>query len=509
MTATWSATGSGLFVPPAFVAPAFLSVPEGRRGTLGPEVVDFTTSIGHPVDAEQAADIDAFASLGGDGNYLASEVCKVEGRQNGKTDRTLLPLTLYDFFVLGAMFVDWTAHLMKTARKTKVVVERLIRANPELLARLDRVVDARDAEAIILKSGAVWQFSARAGGAGRGEQADVWVADEALYLTPAMIGARRPTMRSRPNAQMRLASSAALKQSTVLRGIVKRGRAYADPGGRPDPSLIYSEHCAPGGFDDPGCALPGCTHTFGVEGCTLDREDLWHLANHAMGRRISYATMRSERRGMDPTEFARELLGWHEAGPDDEETIPLAKWDALVDRSSKVRKGDRPVFVVAVRPSQESAVVAVAGARHDGRTHLGLIREAVKMADLPDEMARLVRKHQPRLVVLGPGAGSKHVGPALDAVGVRHRRVSDVDLGSAFAALLASVKADDCRHRGDLNVRLSLERSTPKVLTDGTVSIDRTADGDDAPIVAMALARWGVAIGPRVLTDDELRDSLG
>ena len=106
------------FVPPAFVAPAFLSIPDGRRGTLGPDVVDFTTSIGHPVDAEQAADIDAFASLGPDGNYLASEVCKIEGRQNGKTDRTLLPMTLYDFFVLGAQFIDWTAHLMKTARKT-------------------------------------------------------------------------------------------------------------------------------------------------------------------------------------------------------------------------------------------------------------------------------------------------------------------------------------------------------------------------------------------------------
>ena len=139
----------------------------------------------------------------------------------------------------------------------------------------------------------------------------------------------------------------------------------------------------------------------------------------------------------------------------------------------------------------------VAGERTDGELHLGFIRPAVPLADLGAELATLKRKHRPRLVVLGPGPGAKPARADLERAGVKVRAASDVDLGAAFAALLARVKAGTVRHRGDANVRLSLERSTPKVLSDGTVSIDRTSGGDDAPIVAMALGAWGVAVGPR------------
>ena len=159
------------FVPPAFVEPAFLHIPPGRTGSLGPEIVDFAASIGHPVDPEQAADIDAFASLGAGGLYLGGTVCKIEGRQNGKTDRVILPMTMFDFFVLGVPAVTWTAHLMDTTRKTKAIVERLVEANPSLSARVKEIIDARDSEAIVLMSGAVWEWRARSDAGGRGGQA--------------------------------------------------------------------------------------------------------------------------------------------------------------------------------------------------------------------------------------------------------------------------------------------------------------------------------------------------
>lgn len=494
------------FEPPAFVAPAFLHIPAGRTGSLGPEVVDFAASIGHPVDPEQAADIDAFASLGAGGLYLGGTVCKIEGRQNGKTDRVILPMTMFDFFVLGVPAVTWTAHLMDTTRKTKAIVERLIEANPSLSARVKEIIDARDSEAIVLMSGAVWEWRARSDAGGRGGQADIWVADEGGFLTPGMIGARRPTMRSRPNAQMRIAASAALRRSKVLRGYVARGRSGTDP------TLVYSEHCAPGSFEDPGCRLGrACSHVPGTPGCTLDREDLWHLANHAMGRRITYAKMRDERLDMDPAEFARELLGWHEPGDDDDETIPVGVWDDLSDRASKVRKSERPAFAVLVRPDQSSAVVSVAGARHDAKTHLGLIRERVAVDQVVDEVVKLHRKHHPRIVVLGPGPATKRLAPALKAAGVRLRVATDQDLAQAAATLLASVKlpVPDIAHRGDPLVRASLEASKPRRTTDGGWTFECRGDADSVPIVSLALARWGYSVAPRVLTEDELRDSLG
>lgn len=489
--------------PPAFVAPAHLWVPEGRRGTWGPEIVEFSASIGHPVDAEQAADLDAFGSYGPRGLYLVDETCKIEGRQNGKTDRVVLPQTMFDFFVRGVEFVTWTAHQMDTTRKTMRIVHQLIDANAVLSRRVREILTGRDSEAIVLTSGAVWEWRARTDAGGRGGQADVWVADEALYLTSGMIAARRPTMRSRPGAQMRLASSAALKRSTYLRSVVRRGR------GRNDASLIYSEHCAPGSFENPGCEVDGCSHLPGTPGCTLDREELWHLANHAMGRRITYATMRSERLKMPPVEFARELLGWHEQGPDEAETISVDAWRGLEDRSSKVRKRAHPVFALAVRPDQSSASVSVAGPRHDGKVHVGLVRHAVPVGEVVDELARLQRKHQPRLVVLAPGPATKSLAPQLQRAGVRVRVVTDAELAQASAVMLAAVKADDTRHRGDELVRMSLEALQPRDTTDGGWTVDLRGDGDSAPFVSVLLARWGVAIGPRVLSDDELRDSLG
>lgn len=477
--------------PPAFVAPAHLWVPEGRRGTWGPEIVEFSASIGHPVDAEQAADLDAFGSYGRGGLYLVDETCKIEGRQNGKTDRVVLPQTLFDFFVRGVRFVTWTAHLMDTTRKTMKIVHELIDANAVLSSRVREITTGRDSEAIVLRSGAVWEWRARTDAGGRGGQADVWVADEALYLTHGMIAARRPTMRSRPGAQMRLASSAALKRSTYLRSVVRRGRA------RNDPTLIYSEHCAPGSFEEPGCQLAGCSHVYGTRGCTLDREDLWHHANHAMGRRISYATMRSERRTMHPTEFARELLGWHEAGPDDDETIPVERWDKLVDRSSSVRKGARPVFALMVRPDQSSAALAVAGHRHDDKVHVGLIRQALPLGQVRGELLRLSQKYRPWTVVLAPGPATKRLAPQLKAAGIRIRVAVENELAQAAAATLAGVKADDTRHRGDELVRLSLESLERRDTTDGGWTADLTGDGDAAPFVAVMLARWGVSIGPR------------
>ncbi len=39
--------------------------------------------------------------------------------------------------------------------------------------------------------------------------------------------------------------------------------------------MAYVEHCAPGDFDNPGCAIPDCDHRQGNAGCVLD--DIEHL----------------------------------------------------------------------------------------------------------------------------------------------------------------------------------------------------------------------------------------
>lgn len=490
--------------PPVFVEPAYRWVP-ARLGTYAPEVVDFAASIGHPVDAEQAADLDAMCSFGPGGLPAADESCLIEGRQNGKTDRVILPWTLCDFFVGRARIVDWTAHLVDTTLKAKRIVDQLIAGNPELSRRVKRIVDARGSEEIVLHrlpsedAERSWRWAVRSDGAGRGGPADVWVADEALFLTPGMLGARRPTLRAREGSQLRLASSAGLKRSAYLAQVVARGRRGGDPG------LIFVERCAPGSFAGETCALGEmCSHVFGQsDGCALDDESQWHHANHALARgRIRYGKLRAERAAATnvdlATEFARETLGWHEAADAGEHTVSVDQWDRFEDRASAVAAGQRPlVLVVGVQPGGAGAV-AVAGLRADGKIHVGLIRYPSQGSELVGdallrEVAALRAKHRPRRVVVLGGPASRTVRDDLAQRVRALETAGPAEQSAAAADLLVGMRADDFRHRGDPIVRASLESSPPRRTTDGGWSFDTRAGAVVLPVLLVTVARWRAA----------------
>lgn len=359
-------TAQLLDYPPDFVEPAYLWVPPGRRGTYGDEIVDFSASIGHEVDAEQAAAIDAMASYGPGGFWHTLEVGIVEGRQNGKTDRTILPITAYSFFVKGTEHIGWTAQLMKTTKDVFNTVCGWIEEYPALSRRVKEISESKSEVSIELMTGAVWDFGVRSARGGRGEWPyDEQVMDEALFVTGEQIAARMPTMRSRPNPQLRYASSAAVVESDHLRNLVKRGRAYARPGGVGDSTLTWVEYCGPGSFADPGCARGReCTHEFGVEqGCTLDDESLWHLSNHRIGRSpgVSYAYNRAERKTMKVIAFAREIRGWHQDGIDSDKKHPLDAdaYRATAVEASPDRASSPPAFFVTIG-RDNGVVIAVA-----------------------------------------------------------------------------------------------------------------------------------------------------
>ena len=491
------------------VAPAFRVVP-ARVGTYVDEVLDFGRAIGHEPDPEQADDLDAHCSFGPGGLPVAGESWELEGRQNGKTDRVILLWTMFDFWVgpFGRL-VDWTSHLMDTTRKTSRIVEALVESNPLLSRRVKSVSHARGSEGIVLHrlpgedAEREWRWTTRSVAAGRGGPADVWVADEAMFLTPAMMGARRPTLRSRSAGQIRAASSAGLSTSRVLAAAVKRGRAGDD-------GIVYVERCAPGGFDGSLCELGAdCSHVYGLaEGCAMDREELWTPANHAIRRgRITLAKLRDERRASTTVElaleFGREAMGWHEDVTADEETIDVETWDRFEDRSSGVADGARPdVLVVAVRPDASGSVVALAGPREDGRTHVALIRRDVVAGDdgpealvgdrLVTEVVRLRKDHRVRAVRVLAGPASRPVAQALrDRLRAASGVVQPEDQAAAVSSLLSGIRQDDFRHRGDRIVRASLEAARPRRTSDGGWAIDaRVGNGDALPFLVVVVARW-------------------
>ena len=486
--------------PPAFVPAAFTWHP-ARAGSVADEVVDFASALVshrdsplcHELDPEQRADLDVLSSVRSDMTYAAEEALIVEGRQNGKTDRVVLPWTLWDFFVGTAELVDWTSHLTETTAKTRRIVEDMVEANAWLSRRVRSIVQARGSEAIYLTNGREWHWSTRSEGAGRGGPCDVWVADELLYLTPGMIGARRPTMRSRANAQLRGASSAGLERSEYLASVVKRGRAGDDPG------LAYVERCAPGGFDGSLCRDgASCSHVYGsAEGCAMDREELWHEGCHSLARgRTTYRKLRSERRASTTqalaVEFGRETMGWHEQVTGTGESIDVDVWDRFEDRTSAVADGRRPdALVVAVRPDQSGSLIAVAGPRADGRRHAALIRNGPLTGDaLVGEVVALRRKHHPRRILVVSGPASDDVFEALKRRIRSTERATSGDVAAAVASLRSGIRKDDFRHRGDRTVRASLEAAPPRRTSDGGWTFDTRAGGDVLPILVVVVARW-------------------
>jgi hypothetical protein len=473
--------------PPPFVEPAHLWVPEGRRGSYGPEIVEWSASIGHPVDDEQALAIDAIKSYGPGGKHLALEAVVKEGRQNGKTDRTILPVTLADLFLFGVRTITWTAHLFDTCRATFLTVQQLIESNASLSRRVREVVESKSEQAIVLMSGATMEFRTRVRGAGRGRTGDIWVADEALYLTGEQMGSRLSTLSSRPDPQVRYASSAEVVESTHLRSLTRRGRSGTDN------TIVFVEWTAPGSWKEPGCVQRECPHTYGTPGCTLDREELWHLANHAAGRRISYAFMRTERRTLPPLEFGRERLGWGEDGPDDGLRHPLAPDDyaATVGEGADVTS---PAFFITIG-ADDVAVVAVAATAPDGRPHVELARR-VPAAALATTLADLDEAW--------PGArfGAGKMGPVGGMVDGQPGLPVEVRL------FTAAELAQACRHHERLNtdrtythssdpdVALSLTTAVAKPAGDKLWTWDWQASTNLAPIAAETGALWLLETSP-------------
>ena len=190
------------------------------------------------------------------------------------------------------------------------------------------------------------------------------------------------------------------------------------------------------------------------------------------------------------------------------------------------------VLVVAVRPDQAGAVVAVAGPRADGRTHVALIRrdrvpvvdaegrpvlddagrprtELLVGARLVSEVVRLRREHKVRAVLVVDGPASR---PVADGLRQRLRAAVRIarreDVAAAVAGLRAGIREDDFRHRGDRIVQASLEAARPRRTSDGGWSIDTgSGEGDALPFLVVVVARW--AARRRVRQRDPGRQSFG
>lgn len=487
--------------PPDGSGPAYLWHPE-RKGTYLDVVRHVAEMVGRPLDSEQEIAVDALTSFGAKNEWLTLETCLKIPRQNGKTAGITTPIVLADLFVWGADRIAWTAHLFRTSREAFEDHERLIQGCPDFSRRVKKIGYAHGEERIELKTGATLEYLARSKGGGRGLGGKRIVIDEALFFASDAAGALLPILAARANPQINYLSSAPKIESDHLRTLTTRGRAGNDP------SLIFVEFCAPGSFSDSGCQIPRCMHANGTPGCALDNPENWRIANPAMRTgRVKREFLAAMRRTLPPIEFAREFLGWDEAGDDRAQTIPMPAWMTRTDPSSTIT--GRRALALDIAPDRRSAAIGGAGRRADGDVHLALIEHRAGTGWLVPRMLELIKRHDPVAVVVDGASPASTEIQALQSAGLRVR--TEADKGGKLVLLAAGDMARACGqfydaiagdrpnawHRDEPILTAALEGAQRRDIGDGGWAFGRKrSDADICPLVAIAEALYGLMATP-------------
>lgn len=476
------------------IRPQHLWVPPGV-GSYGDEAVDMMRRAGRDLDAEQVHDVTCMLTYRPGGRWAAFEEVIIEPRQNGKSGGVLMAVVMFDLFLLKPDRIVWTAHLFKTAREAFMDIKQLIDATPELSKRVKAIREGKGDEAVELHNGALLEFLARSEGGGRGLGGKRLVFDEALFLGADSMGALIPTLAARSvtgDPQIMYGSSAAVLRSDHLRVLRDRGRKGGDP------SLVYIERCAPGSWDDPGCADgPECTHLVGIDGCALDDESLWKLANHALGKRISYEYIRNERRSMPtPEQFGRERLGWH-TDPIGVGRLPLEAWALCFDANSAPTS--RPVFMIDASPGLKSVAIVAAMWRPDGLPHLEVVAHSPGSPWVAARAEEL-KVHRPLDWVLDPSGPAGALLPDLAEVGIEPTLMTTRDMGQACEAFGAAVENQGLRHLDDPVLRKAIGGAGRRDVGDGLwIWSRRKSEIDICPLVGATGAFWRLSTVPMEL----------
>lgn len=504
------------------IEPAHLWIPE-RRGSYGDEAVDLAATAGRELDDEQRLAVDALLSFGPGGGWVALESGIVEARQNGKSGGVLLPVVLFDLWLLPPDRIVWTAHRFRTSRDAFDDFCTCIETSAALSRRVKKISYSHDEESIELHSGAKLEFVARSNGGGRGLGGKRVVMDEALFLTAGEMGSLMPVLSARPDPQITYGSSASKASSTHLHNLTKRGRKGGDP------SLIWVEWCSPGSWEDPPCQLRRkCPHTADTPGCALDDETRWPRANHTIGKRITYAYVRSERRTLDPVEFGRERLGWHEVPAEQGRAIDLAAWASATDPESR-RTGDVTVGV-DLTPDQDFAAIGLFGLRADGREHMQLLDYRPGVDWVVPRLVEIREQLGPVGYAMGNAtwkalkADLGKVDFALPDDRDEPERgdvavVAGGDMSAACGQMLAACRpvVDDdgeldhrWRHLGQADLNRAVASARTRVSADATVWSRKESGGDISPLVAVSNARWVFRAWAHLIGEDyDVLDSIG
>jgi hypothetical protein len=444
-----------------------------HKWTYGDLACRVGEDLGLPPDDEQRWILDAIYAERAPERPASFEVAVISPRQNIKTS-TLGIAALTDLFVFGVEKHVWTAHHGDTLKNTFNDFRTWIKSNPEYDEQVTFYEGHQDMSIVHTETGNVIDFQSRTGKAGRGFTGVKRVTlDEALYLEPKHVGAIYPTMVTKPEAQVRIGSSAGLLMSDQLRRIRERGRAGKDK------RLAYVEY----GAKFKPCLRADCTHAVGSEGCALDDRDLWWQANCALwAGRITEESLCDQRDSMPPAEFAREFFSWWEDPESVGGALPFGIWIDLADPS--VERGASPVFGLDI-DQDRTAWIAVTWRRADDLTQVQMANDGRSMPAhrAMEECARLADEWG------GTVAASKSFEEDLKAAGVHPHSVSSTEFTTASGAVFDALSARSLRHGNQPALNAAIKAAAWRNAgTDGSRAFQLKDCPEVGPLAAMTRA---------------------
>lgn len=466
--------------------PRILSVPP-YRSSAGGEAVDLAAQAGLVLDPWQRLVLEHALGEGPDGRWAAFEVGLIVSRQNGK-GAILEARELAGLFLFGERLILHSSHEFKTSTEAFRRIRDLVDGNRMFRRRVKRITNNTAEVGIELITGQRLKFVARSGGSGRGFSGDTVILDEAFNLPDAAIDALMPTMSARPNPQLWYTSSAPdkdLAPCMPLTRIRRRGLAGDDP------SLAYFEWSA-----------EVCSDTCRA-GCT-EHDDpadplVWARNNPGLGIRITAEHVAREHTSMGLAGFMRERLGVgrypSEAG-DMWRVIPEPVWRALADAGSQA--GDLLAFGVDATPGGTHAAISVAGIREDGLGHVEVVDHRRGTGWIVERAKQLDERWSPVGWVIDPRGPAGFLIAEFEAAGLNVIRTSAADVADATGSIIAATGAQDgdeatLRYVPHPALDAAVAGAVTKSLGDGRKWDRLSPSTDISPLVAVTLARWGLA----------------
>lgn len=428
--------------------------------SYGDMAVDFVTAAGMRLDDWQQYVLWALHDVDERDRWAANEAGLLVSRQQGKTEILvafdLCRLFLFPMPDLRRRTVLHTAHEVKTATESFEALKAIIESQPRLEALVQHIYAANGKEAIVLKKrrgqrlGDRVRFIARSKGSGRGFAAADIIYDESQYLTAAQRSALSYTTTTIPNRQeLHFGTVPDEGEGEVFEGVRDRGRSGSAP------RTMWMEW-SPDGAEDPKRAPL----------IDLNDRQVWRQALPALGIRVEEETVESQvATATDRGELLRERFSVWPDRPEVEEValskLDLKVWDEHTVANREHGKG--AAIALALGGGGQFASIGIASQADDGRVYVEHRHTAAGTLWLADYVAVLKKQMPDALVVLDP-KNAAMVLTALGRNGVRYMAMSLDELAAAHAQFIEHVNAGRVEHRGQAELRKSLQFATTRVI---------------------------------------------